>query len=160
MISHILHVFERNLIYARRLTGDITDDAMALQPAPGMNHPAWILGHLAWTCDLTGGLAGVEPCLPSEWTALFDNQSEPTADRSVYPHKETLMAALEAGHAAVAGAVRGLPAEAWAKPLPFEEFRAAMPTVGDALVYLLTSHEMGHLGQLSAWRRVQGMSRI
>ncbi|MFM7242970.1 MAG: hypothetical protein ACKO40_02175 [Planctomycetaceae bacterium] len=32
--------------------------------------------------------------------------------------------------------------------------------VGDCFVFVMAAHENMHLGQLSAWRRVQGMGRI
>ena len=47
MTGPLLHTWSLNLGYAKRLVADIPDGAMALQPAPGMNHAAWVLGHLA-----------------------------------------------------------------------------------------------------------------
>ena len=32
--------------YCRMLMADIADERMAEEPLPGVNHPAWILGHL------------------------------------------------------------------------------------------------------------------
>ena len=39
--------------YCRMLLADIPDERMAEQPVAGVNHPAWILGHLALTADST-----------------------------------------------------------------------------------------------------------
>jgi hypothetical protein len=36
------------------LVGEIADERLAEQPLAGVNHPAWILGHLAWTADRWG----------------------------------------------------------------------------------------------------------
>lgn len=47
MIGPLLHAWNLNLGYAKRLVADIPDDKMAIQPAPGINHAAWVLGHLA-----------------------------------------------------------------------------------------------------------------
>src|SRR5688500_6942528 len=32
--------------YCKMLVGDLDDERLAEQPLPGVNHPAWILGHL------------------------------------------------------------------------------------------------------------------
>ena len=49
---------------------DIPDDQIALQPAPGMNHAAWVLGHLACTADMLGAMIGLTPICPPEWASL------------------------------------------------------------------------------------------
>jgi hypothetical protein len=38
--------------YCGMLMADIADERMAEEPLPGVNHPAWILGHLAVSADL------------------------------------------------------------------------------------------------------------
>ena len=40
------------------------------------------------------------------------------------------------------------------------EIRDFWPTLGDGLVWMIASHENIHLGQLSAWRRVQGLPSV
>ena len=40
MLAPLLHAWNLNLGYAKRLVADIPDDKMALQPAPDMNHAA------------------------------------------------------------------------------------------------------------------------
>ena len=44
-----------------------------------------------------------------------------------------------------------------ATPHPHEGTRKHFPTIGDMVVFLMTSHEMDHLGQLAAWRRAMGL---
>ena len=51
MLSPLIHTWNLNLGYAKRLVADIPDDQMAFQPAAHMNHAAWVLGHLACTAD-------------------------------------------------------------------------------------------------------------
>lgn len=46
------------------------------------------------------------------------------------------------------------------EPQPIEEVRGFLPTLGDSFVFVVAAHENMHLGQLSAWRRVQGMGRV
>jgi len=51
MVSHLLHAWNLNLAYARRLVADLTEEQMTVQPSSGMNHAAWVLGHLACSGD-------------------------------------------------------------------------------------------------------------
>lgn len=156
----LLHAWNLNLAYAKRLVADIPDDRMAIQPAPGMNHAAWVLGHLACTADMLGAMIGTAPACPPEWTALFDWNSAPSADATRYPSKPTLLAALETAHDAIASALPEVPQARWTEPTPLEGIRAFLPTLGDCFVFVMAAHENMHLGQLSAWRRVQGMGRV
>jgi DinB superfamily len=156
----IVRAWNLNLAYAKRLVADIPDDRMAFQPAAGMNHPAWVLGHLACTADVLGAMLGSQPVCPPEWHPLFDWNSSPSADATLYPSKQTLLAALEAGHERLASALPGLPSTRWTEPTPTEAIRAILPTLGDCCVFIMAAHENIHLGQLSAWRRVQGMARV
>ena len=160
MLAPLLHAWNLNLGYAKRLVADIPDDKMALQPAPEMNHAAWVLGHLACTADMLGAMVGVKPVCPPEWTALFDWNSSPSSDASEYPAKSVLRKALEDAHAGVAAALAGVPESRWAESTPIEEVRGFLPTLGDCFVFVMAGHENIHLGQLSAWRRVQGMGRV
>ena len=41
-----------------------------------------------------------------------------------------------------------------------EDIRGFLPTLGDCFVFVMAAHENMHLGQLSAWRRVQGLGRV
>ena len=55
--------------YARLLAEDIDDARFAEQPAPGLNHPAWILGHLAICTDYAAGLLGLPAACPKPWAS-------------------------------------------------------------------------------------------
>lgn len=160
MISPLLHTWNLNLGYAKRLVADIPDDQMAAQPAAGMNHAAWVLGHLACTADMLLAMIGEMTVCPPEWVALFDWNSTPTSDPDAYPAKAVLLSTLEAAHAGIEAALPGVPASRWTEPTPTEEIRKFLPTLGDCFVFVMAAHENMHLGQLSAWRRVQGMGRV
>jgi len=160
MIGPLLHAWNLNLSYAKRLVADIPDDNMALQPAPEMNHAAWVLGHLACTADMLGGMIGVKPVCPAEWGSLFDWNSSPSSDAGTYPSKATLLKALEDAHAGIAAALPAVPEARWSETTPIEAVRGFLPTLGDCFVFVMAAHENIHLGQLSAWRRIQGMGRV
>ncbi|MFM1903916.1 MAG: hypothetical protein RLZZ440_1816 [Planctomycetota bacterium] len=160
MIAPLLHTWNLNLGYANRLVADLSAEQMALQPAPGMNHPAWVLGHLACTADMLAAMIGVKPACPADWAARFDWNSSPSSDASQYPSKAALLQALEAAHREIAAALPQVPESRWSETTPLEAVRGFLPTLGDCFVFVMAAHENMHLGQLSAWRRVQGMGRV
>jgi hypothetical protein len=162
MLDHAIHVYGFMLKYARLLTDDLDDRTLCDRPFPGMNPPAWILGHLVVCTDFALTLLGREKLCPPEWHVMFGPGSVVAADRGAYPSKNELMNALGRGHAAVTAAVPGATAEVLGAthPVPIAFLRESLPSVGDLLVHLMTSHEAGHLGQLSAWRRAVGLGGV
>lgn len=160
MLAPLLHTWNLNLGYANRLVADIPADKMAFQPASHMNHAAWVLGHLACTADMLGSMIGMKPVCPPAWANLFDWNSSPSDDAGAYPAKVVLLRALEDVHAGIAATLPGIPESRWSEPTPIEEVRGFLPTFGDCVVFVMAAHENMHLGQLSAWRRVQGMGRV
>lgn len=83
------------LNYCRMMVSDIPDERMTEQPLPGVNHPAWILGHLAYSADGAVGALGGVKMLTGEWIKRFGPGSQPTTIRSDYPSKEELLQKLE-----------------------------------------------------------------
>src|ERR1700731_229675 len=82
-------------------TNDVDDAKMAELPAAGVNHPAWILTHLAICTDYAAQLLGEPAKCPKEWHQRCGPGSTLASERSFYASKHDLMAALEAGHARV-----------------------------------------------------------
>lgn len=146
--------------YARMLIGDIPDERMAEQPMPGVNHPTWILGHLAWSTDRGRWVLGLEPELPTEWTTLFGFGSKPSADRGDYPPRDELIRAFERGFERLRDQAGSATTEQLAQPSPIPRTKDQLPTMKDAIAFLLTGHPGVHLGQLSMWRRMIGMSPL
>jgi hypothetical protein len=161
MFELIFPVFSLNLTYANRLAADIAEEQMCLQPVAGrmMNHPAWIIGHLAWVADNGVVFLGLERATPAEWKELFAPSSKPLPERERYPAKPVLLRALADAHLRLADTVTKAAPEVLAG-LPPERMRRAFPTVKHALAGLMTSHESVHLGQLSAWRRAMGLPSV
>jgi hypothetical protein len=143
-------------------TGDIDDARLADLPAPGVNHPAWILTHLAVCTDYAARLLGQPTRCPKEWHQRCGPGSTLSAERSFYAGKGELLAALEAGHACVSEAAGRATEDVIARPHGVELafVKNTFPTVGDLLVHLMTTHTGFHLGQLSTWRRMKGMPGV
>ena len=159
MINPILGLYASTLKDTEELVKDIDDARFAEQPAGIRNHPAWTLGHLVVSGNFILIQLDEPPIqLPESYGKLFPPGTQPTADRSVYPSKQELLTHLRAVHAAVANAVPRKHEAYFDKPTP-EKFRAFVPTRGQLILYLLASHEPGHLGQLIAWRRAAGLAK-
>ncbi len=160
MQEHVLRASAVNLEYAKKLVADIPQDKMCAQPAPGMNHAAWVLGHIAFVFDSMIRVFDQKPTMSPEWLELFNVASKPTSDRARYPSKAALLEAYEKNYLRIVAAIKAAGPEALAREFPNPKLRPTLPTVGVAMVHILTSHQGLHLGQLSAWRRAQGMPAV
>jgi len=160
MKDHVLRASVVNVEYAKKLVADIPEDKMCVQPAPGMNHAAWVLGHIAFVFDSMIRVFDQKPAMSPEWLELFNVASKPTDDRSRYPSKAALLEAYEKNYARIVEAIKAAPPEAFDREFPNPKLRPILPTVGVAMVHVLTTHQAGHLGQLSAWRRAQGLPGV
>ena len=154
MLDSEIKVNQFLLLYCRMLVADIPDERMAEQPLPGVNHPAWILGHLAFSADRARSLLGAAKELPAEWTPLFGPGSQPSSSRSDYPSKDELLRAVEQGFERLRRQVAATTAEQLAQPTTNPHTKDALPTVKEGVAFLLTGHLGVHLGQLSTWRRM------
>lgn len=162
MFERELKIHAFLLGYARLLIADIPDDQFTAQPSAGINHPAWQLGHLVFANDGAARLLGAPSVMAESWPALFGMGSKPVSDRSAYPGKDELLAALVAAHERVNAAAAQADPSLLDEPhaIPSEFLQRALPTKADLLAHLLTSHEAAHLGHLSSWRRQMGMPHL
>ena len=157
MLNHVTYLYGFNLAFSRMLVKDLSAEQMAEQPGGVVNHPAWSLGHLVVSSDHLGKLLGLESDLPDGWSEIFKTGGEPSDDASAYPSKDEILGALKEQHARNTEAVKNLDASRFAEPHPDEGAREHFPTIGDMIIFLMTSHEMDHLGQIAAWRRAMGL---
>ncbi|MBS0264530.1 MAG: DinB family protein [Planctomycetes bacterium] len=148
--------------YCRMLVGDLPDERLAEQPLPGVNHPAWILGHLAFSGDLAVARLGGQKTLPAEWTTLFGMGTKISSTRGEYPSKAALVEAVEERFAKARELAQHATAEQLAAPTVSTNpmLRAGLPTAREGVAFLLTCHLAVHLGQLSAWRRMVGLAPL
>jgi hypothetical protein len=157
MLDSELKVNQFLMQYCRMLVADIADERLAEQLLPGVNHPAWVLGHLAFSADRARGLVGAEKELPAAWTPLFSPGSQPSASRSDYPSKDELLRAVEQGFERLRQQAAAATPEQLARPTTNPYTKDALPMVRDGVAFLLTGQLGIHLGQLSMWRRMTGL---
>lgn len=146
--------------YCQMLAADIPEERLAEQPLPGVNHPAWILGHLAISGDFAAAVLGGEKVLPESWGTLFGPGSKLTANRANYPCKAELLEAIQSGFQRARELAASATPEILARPNPNRMLRGGLPTVQDAYAFLLTGHFSLHLGQFSTWRRMIGLAPL
>ncbi len=160
LVQGLLLAWRRNGDYAAKLVADLDDEQMTHQPRPRMNHPAWVLKHLgAYHPVIVGLLRG--GAVEDPLNHPFGMKSAPEADLAAYGSgKDELAAAFADGHAQVEAALNAADDAVFAQGIPVERWRGPYPTVGSILGYLMLAHEGIHLGQLSAWRRVQGLASV
>ena len=163
VIDGLLFCWEKNRDYGHRLVADLNDQQMVLQPAPAdsapTNHPAWVFSHLnAYLPVVESLIRGVSFADPK--LHRFGMDSQPEADASIYAPRDELMAEYEKGHRQVADLLVAADDSLFDQQVNLDRWQTVMPTLGLALPYIMMCHENMHLGQLSTWRRVQGMPSV
>jgi hypothetical protein len=143
--------------YCRSLVAEVPDERMTEQPLPGVNHPAWVLGHLAVVADGAMEKLGGKKTLPTTWPALFASGSKPSATRSLYPSREELLRALEERYENLRQRAATASPEQLSQPTTSPRAKETLPTFKEFLAFLLTGHVGVHAGQLSSWRRMIGL---
>ena len=86
--------------------------------------------------------------------------SKPEPSRDVYASNEELVQNFVAGHEQVAQLLGNADDSVFAQEVQLPRWKEIMPVAGVALPYLMFNHENGHLGQISAWRRIQGLPSV
>lgn len=149
--------------YAEMLVADIPAEKFAFMPFPMMNHPAFCLGHLSIYPDRILELVGRADLVDrrAEFTELFSAGVECFDDASRYPTKDEIVAYYLERHGVVAEALAGVGSEIYEGENPAEgEFKEMLPTIGAVVNFMMNSHQMAHLGQISAWRRAIGLGGV
>ena len=128
------------------------------------NHPAFIYGHLSTYPNELMTMLGKDTSkvtCPDGYAELFGAgvECKDDPDGTVYPPMEEIMSHFSKAHKAILAVAAELTDEELARDNPAEgRFREMCPTMGDVLIFMLDSHIMLHLGQMSAWRRCEGLS--
>lgn len=128
------------------------------------NHPAWAYGHLGLygptvLKSLGDQDAAEKHAAPKGWDALFGMGSEcrDDPDGSIYPPMSKIVGQFTRSHEAMLAAIQAADDAAFEKAQPNEKMRDRFPTVGASVAFMLTTHVALHVGQVSAWRRMEGM---
>jgi len=150
---------ERARHYTLELTQDLAEADFFRQPAEGVTHIAWQLGHLAMA-EYALALARVRESQPGdrdvisrEFRRHFGKGSTPDSDPKHNPPVAEILAVLDRVHQQVLREVPTLPEahllETLAQPHPMFDTRLGA-------LRFCADHEMLHAGQIGLLRRLLG----
>ena len=149
--------------YGVMLAKDIPAEKFAHMPHPSMNHAAFNYGHLAIYPNRILMLLGRNDLIADNprFTELFAAGKPCVEQDGRYPGKAEIIDEYTNGYRKVLEILRTVTDGVLAKPNPIEgRMRERFPLVGIAVNFLLNSHHMSHLGQVSAWRRAIGLGSV
>ena len=153
----IANVCTHLIAYGEPSIADLTDEHLALCPAPGAKTAGWILGHLAVSGDYVRRKCGCTPMTPKEWGPRYAPGTQPAIDRAQYPSMNELRDAVRNIYKDLAVIGPSIPNEVLAAPTSLSYVRDAFPVFGDFVCHIMTGHLGYHLGQLVEWRSAVGL---
>lgn len=157
MRDEILNSLSLHMKTLQELVADLDDAQMTRQPPGVPNHPAWTLGHIAFSFQGIGEEIGLDPWLLEDWEKRFGTGSTPVAEAGAYPAKQELLDTLADAERRVREPLLALDYTALQGLLRDERIREILPTLGHAVLHVLVGHTAAHLGQLAVWRRAMGL---
>jgi hypothetical protein len=158
-----------SLGYADRLLKDVSVERFARFASPGgvvvvSNHPAFIYGHLSlYAPKILLQIGHPAPSVPDHFEDAFskDSTCRDDVDGGLYPGMEETVEFFREGYRMVSGALRSTADDAFQQPNPTEgRMRELFPTIGSVQTFYCGGHMMMHLGQVSAWRRMEGLGPV
>jgi hypothetical protein len=156
-MKSILHSFAYALDYLREQVADVGPGDALTQPGQIVNHPAWVIGHLTFTCQMLGGAIGLPAWLPGDWASRFGTGSVPVTDPAGCEPMHRALDLLRDAELRLTRAVESLPDVRLDEPFPDASMRDVFPTIRHALTQVLVGHTAFHVGQVSVWRRAMGL---
>jgi uncharacterized damage-inducible protein DinB len=163
LLDAVINVITFTRNQTLKLVADLADAQFCFQPAPKTNHPAWVLGHLLlvdYSFLKTIGGPDLPAFIDEKFRATYGGNSVPVADKSLYCSKQWYLEKLAAVREQIYAKLKTLTPADLDRPHPDPTRRERMPTIAHAITLYGTWHEAYHSGQLSAWRRVQGLPAV
>lgn len=141
------------------LVEDLRDEQMCLQSVAGENHPAWIFGHLLLADTYLLSMLKVQELSAnfSDLLSKYGPNSKPNSNIEYYDSKHFLVEKLSETNVLRLEAISQM--KNLDQPIPDEILSQTQPTIGHHL-QILVFHEGHHCGQLSSWRKLQGLSAV
>jgi len=152
--------------YAERLLKDVPAVRFARFASAGgvaveANHPAFIYGHLSlYAPKVLIQIGHPAPAVPDQFDLMFskDASCRDDVDGDLYPSMDEITSFFFEGYRMVSGAVRSTPDSTFEQENPATGRMAQLfPTLGSVQAFYCGGHLMMHLGQMSTWRRIEGL---
>ncbi|QEL17289.1 DinB family protein [Limnoglobus roseus] len=151
-----LTTFRFVLSHITKACADIPEEQMREQPH-GVNPPVWILGHIITTTNTVLKVIGQPTVGPAEYRDWFGPNTKLDAMPAELPSKSQLLGHLSELSERILVEVSNLTEDDLTKPNTLGFRPEQLPTMRDVFEVLLFTHPMLHVGQLSTWRRLQGL---
>lgn len=156
-----------SLGYAERLLADVSAERFGRLSQPGgvvvqSNHPAFIYGHLSlygprMLADLNADPLPVPDAI--QQVCSKDALCVDDPDGAVYPSMDIITEFFFLGYRRVTDVLPETPEDVFQQANPLGGPMAEkFPTLGSMHNFYVGGHVMLHLGQMSAWRRMEGLS--
>lgn len=147
--------------YARKMVEPLRDDQMIAQPIAGvtLNHPAWILSHLAAYGPMLASILREQP-VEDPADHPHGMKSAPLGDPGAYLARLQLLDHFTSSYDDAAEAFLEAPDALLARATPFARWSTRFPTIAHLPPQFFLKHTATHLGQLSVWRRAMGLGRV
>lgn len=159
-VETVIHSSQRGYTIFKQSMVDFPAERFAEPVITAMNPPAWVIGHLTVVCDIAGTMVGLTSMVPEDYRAKYGPRSTPSPEPSDYPSKDEMLKLYDEVHVAVLAAVSKAEPAVFDVENPIDRMREELPTLGDMVAFMLTTHEGVHLGQLSAMRRAVGLKKM
>lgn len=123
------------------------------------NHPAFIYGHLSlYAHEIMQNLGEAMDDAPANFTDNFSKDCVCKDDSAgELPDMETVTSHFFGAWNTAMETLRKTDDEVFLKSNPSERMAKRFPTLGSVLNFYASGHNMMHLGQMSAWRRMMGL---
>jgi hypothetical protein len=144
-----------------KLVEDLREEQMCVQSSSGENHPAWILGHLLLGDTYLLSMLKVQE-LSEDFADLlgkYGPDSKPIYSAGFYDSKRILVERLRRTGSLRLESIREMNNEELSQLTPDNILARAQPTIGHHL-FALAIHEAHHGGQISSWRKLQGLTSM
>ena len=157
-----------SLTYAKRMLTGVTPLVCGKMARPGnqlvdSNHPAFVYGHLSLYASriveqLGGDASGIRPSERFQQLFSKDAKCQDDPQGTIYPPMDEITDFFFRAYEAALTALRAAPDDALQQPNPAGgRMTELFPTIGSQQAFYVGGHIMMHLGQVSAWRRMQGL---
>lgn len=159
---NMIEFLSDRLTVARAWTNDLLQDIDEStwfdMPAPGINHVAWQVGHLAASqvalIHVRCFAKDYDSCTPAGFREMFGKGSSPKADPSAYPGIADIRAAFDRIQAEAIELITTMPESDLNRPAgtePHPLFSTRQGAIATAAL-----HETFHAGQIALLRRLAG----
>jgi hypothetical protein len=136
---------------------DIDEAKFATRFGTTINHPAFVLGHVAYYFGVCIEILGGEVTFGENESAVYIDGIDCIDDAAIYQNKEDSIAHYKARLQEALDYVASCDEKILSRSADGTPFNGRLETFGQIASFMLTVHPAFHIGQLSAWRRVAGM---